>query len=93
MIRRNPDGSFWIVGDNCVSGERVEPEQILGILTEVIRDGKPVDFQKLSYRFYVRFWCAPYRIRFVLLRVRNRIRRYGGAVKRRLRALFMRKPD
>lgn len=88
ILKKLPDGNFWIVGDNCISGEIVSPEQILGILTDVIRDGKSVNFQKLSYRCYVRFWCAPYRMRFFILRVRNRIRRYGGAVKRRVRAVF-----
>lgn len=82
------DGVYWIVGDNCVSGEYVKEEQIIGILTGVIRDGKTISVDDPGYQRYVHLWCDHYRIRFAALRLRNRVRSLGG---RTLRALGLRK--
>ena len=49
ILRVNPDGSYWIIGDNCVTGDTVREEQILGILTGVIRDGKELSFDDRRY--------------------------------------------
>ncbi len=68
VIRISKDGGYWIVGDNCVSGEMVSRENIIGVLEAVVRNGKTVRAEDLSYRFYVAFWCAPYRFRFFVLR-------------------------
>lgn len=48
------DGTYWIVGDNCVSGEPVREDQILGILTEVKRDGKTLKCTDRAYLLYVK---------------------------------------
>ena len=38
ILRVNDDGSYWIVGDNCFTGDTVREEQILGILSAVVRE-------------------------------------------------------
>ena len=48
ILRVNPDGSYWIVGDNSFSGETVQEEQILGVLSAVMRDGKK-PYRSLNY--------------------------------------------
>lgn len=58
---------YYIAGDNCFSGEYVEDGQILGIMTEVIRDGKTVPVTDLRYRIYVHLWCDCYPVRMGLL--------------------------
>lgn len=68
IIRVLPDG-YFIVGDNCIGGEYVREEQVLGILTAVVRDGKQVSMDDFGYRVYVRLWCAPYRLRGLILRL------------------------
>ena len=83
ILRVCEDG-YWIVGDNCVSGEHVKEDQVIGILTGVIRDGKKVRFDSLRYRMYVCLWCAPYHLRFALLRTKRFVRRAGSFVKRRI---------
>lgn len=84
ILKVLPNGKFWIVGDNCTSGEEVAAEDILGILTQVRRDGrKTIRVSDLSYRLYVLFWCKPYRLRFLILKAR----RLMGRVKRRIRKL------
>lgn len=69
ILRRNPDGTFWVLGDNCVTGDAVREEQIIGVLTAVIRDGRRISADSLAYRLYVRLWCAPYRLRIAVCRV------------------------
>ena len=80
ILRCNADGSYWIVGDNCCSGETVREEQILGVLRAVVRDGKTVPVTAPLYRLYVHLWCDCYPLRFFLLRLRP----LAGAALRRL---------
>lgn len=85
ILKVNNDGTYWIVGDNCVSGETVREDQVLGILTGVIRDGKQVSFSSIPYRLYVNTWCRWYRLRFMILRARHAagraLRRIGKSEK------------
>lgn len=62
IIRVDLD-SYWIVGDNCISGEEVREEQILGVLDEIVRDGKTIKVTDKGYVLFVRFWWAIYPIR------------------------------
>lgn len=82
ILRINKDGSCWIVGDNLVQGEIVKREDILGTLTGVYRNGKLVKFDDLGYRLYVAFWCRPWPLRFLILRLRNFLRRVLSKIKR-----------
>ena len=75
ILKIMPDGKYWIVGDNCVSGELVERENILGVLTGVSRKGKLIKNTDFRYRAYVRLWCAPYPVRFFILRALRLARR------------------
>ena len=85
VLARHADGRFWIVGDNCVSGEDVAPENVLGVMTALNRGGKDVRLTGNAYRAYVRLWCAPWRLRFALLRILHLFRRTAGFIKRNLR--------
>jgi len=82
ILRVNKDGSYWIVGDNCCTGDIVREEQILGILSAVVRDGKKtVPVTAPLYRAYVSLWCEHYPIRFAVIRARQ----FGGKCLRRLK--------
>lgn len=85
VLKRRPDGRFWIVGDNCVSGEDVRPEDVLGVMTGLKRNGKTVRPADYWYRVYVALWCAPYPMRFAVLRAGRFLRRALHAVLRRVR--------
>lgn len=63
--------SYWIVGDNCISGEYVHEEQLLGVLISIIRNGKTIPVTALRYNVYVQTWCRFYPVRFFLLHCRN----------------------
>ena len=84
VLKRFPDGRFWIVGDNCVTGETVRPENVLGVMTQLKRAGKAVDFSSLWYRAYVKLWCAPWRMRFAVLRCKHFAYRVLSGIKRRV---------
>lgn len=84
VLRVNPDGTFWIVGDNCYSGETVRSEQILGKLTSVLRDGKRVEMTDYMYLMYVHIWCDFYPVRFLILRIKHFTLSCLRFIKRRL---------
>lgn len=81
ILRVNPDGTYWIVGDNCVSGETVREDRILGVLTGVVRGGKTLTTDDFRMRLYVNTWCRCWRTRILLLRARALL----AACQRRLR--------
>lgn len=84
ILKCNPDGSFWIVGDHCYSGETIKGEQILGKLSAVVRDGKNISVEDKKYLLYVHLWCDFYPIRFFILRAKAFLRRGRNFIKRRI---------
>lgn len=85
ILRVNPDGSCWIVGDNMTEGETVQREDILGVLTGVYRDGRMVELNNMGYRLYVALWCRPWPLRFAVLGVTHFCRRVLSRLKRAVR--------
>lgn len=84
LLRICPDGRFWIVGDNCASGEMVSPENILGILKAVQRGKKTISVDSFGIKLYVFFWAAPYPIRFFFLKLRHLAGRGVRFIKRKM---------
>ena len=85
VLKINKDGTYWIVGDNCTSGEIIDRENIIGVLTAVVRNGKTLTLDRFSYRMYVAFWCAPYPLRFFLLGIPRFAKRVIGKIRRTFR--------
>ena len=61
---------YLIVGDNCFQKEYVRDDQILGVMTSVVRDGRTIKVTDMDYLAYVHLWCDLYPMRFFLLRLR-----------------------
>ncbi len=61
------DRDYWVVGDHCRVGESVKDEQILGVLKQVVRDGRTIRTTDLGYRLYVHLWCDLFPLRSALL--------------------------
>lgn len=76
ILRVDPD-SYWIVGDNCAAGETVREEQVLGILTEIVRDGKTIRVTDKGYRAFVFVWCILFPVRSLWLRGAALVRAAG----------------
>lgn len=92
ILQVNPDGTYWIVGDNCTDGETVRDEDIMGVLTGVQRDGKPLRFSSLKYRLYVFFWAKCWPARIFIQKHYRRCRGYAYWIYRQIsRRIFRRK--
>ena len=76
---------YYIVGDNCRRGEYVKDGQILGVLTQVVRDGKTITPEDPAYQRYVHLWCGLLPVRQGLFFVRDGVRHVGRKVKNLLK--------
>ena len=85
VLRVNGDGTYWILGDNCVAGETVREENVLGVLTAVVRNGKTVQTTNWNYRVYSHLWCGCYPVRIALTRARGLLGRAKHKILRILR--------
>ena len=74
------EGYYVVAGDNNAFLEHVTDEQVLGVMTRIIRDGKDVTMDSPKYRAYVHLWCDALPVRFALLRLRGKL----GRVKRKV---------
>ena len=74
--------SYDIIGDNCINIERgITDEQIIGVLTGVIRDGKTILADSFKYKAYCHIWCDLLYVRIGILRLIGLFR----AVKRKIK--------
>ena len=72
------NGEYYICGDNRAHLERgIEDRHILGLLTEIVRDGKTISVYSSRYRFYTSL--LPFR-RFII-----RIKNKNKALKKKLK--------
>ena len=82
IVGRCKDGQFIVVGDNCTYYDLVDSKDILGVVKSAQRGNKPIKLTGFSYTLYKYLWCKPYRFRFFLFFVRNKIRSIGSKIKR-----------
>ena len=85
ILKILPNGTFYVVGDNCTNGEIIKPSQVLGVLTAIHRNGKLIDFDSFVYKMYIWTWCAPFHLRFAVLHIKRFLRRFYGFILRKLR--------
>ncbi len=76
---------YYIAGDNCRRGEYVPDEKILGVLTQVVRDGKVVTPGDKAYQSYVLLWCGCYPLRQGLFFLRDGVRFLGRRLYKSLK--------
>ena len=75
IVEVRPD-SYVILGDNCVSREYgIRDEDILGVMTGVVRKGKEHSVSDRSYRLYSAVWLHTERLRVSCKKCRIRLRR------------------
>ena len=69
ILKVLPDG-YLLAGDNNTFVETdIRDENILGVMTRAIRDGKSITTDNWKYRLYVHLWCDCYPVRMLILRV------------------------
>lgn len=75
------ENDYVIRGDNCLNKEYgITDDDILGVLTKVIRKGKEVSVEDTGYKIYSRVWHMLFPFRFLYMNVR----RLGGKILRKL---------
>lgn len=74
------DDCYIIIGDNCISKEKVFDNQIIGILDCFYRNGKQIKLNCLGYKLYSKIWVALYPIRIILMRLKH----WCGNIKRKV---------
>ena len=75
IIGEREDG-FVLCGDNRFCKEYgVKREQILALLTAVVRNGKEIRYDSFLYKLYVHLWCDLFYLRAGVLCLRSLIRR------------------
>ena len=75
------DGAYRILGDNCLNVEIVPREDVVGVMTHLIRKGKEVDLEGRPYRAYARAWTALYPLRRIYMKARGMAARLLGRKK------------
>lgn len=83
IVGKRPDGQFIIAGDNCIVYDIVDPKDILGVVKSAQRGNKPIKLSGFRYALYKYLWCKPYRLRFLVLKARMKIRSIGRKILRR----------
>ena len=81
VLRVDKD-SYVICGDNCFRREYgIKEEQIKGVLTGIIRNGKTISVNDKRYKLYVHLWCDLFYIRafllFALAKFKGLLRKLG----------------
>lgn len=66
---------YIILGDNCIGLEKVPKEDVLGVMRDLIKNGKPYDFDSLKHRAYIRLWIRPWPVRIAILKGKCRVKR------------------
>ncbi len=81
VLKAPPDG-YVLCGDNQWRREYgVREEQIIGVLTAFVRDGREIQVTDRGYRLYVHLWCDLFPVRAAALWCRA----LPGRIKRKIR--------
>ena len=90
IVGRRKDGKFIIAGDNCIDYDIVDPKDILGVVRSAQRGNKPIKLSGFRYALYKFLWCKPWRFRSFMVFMRNKIRGFGGKIKRGIKKILHR---
>lgn len=81
ILRVLSDG-YIIAGDHNVFIETdIKDEDILGVMTRVVRSGKTITPDNIYYKIYVHLWCDCYPLRMLVLRMKWKLQRIWGKIK------------
>ena len=76
---------YVICGDHCTEKEYgITDEQIIGVLTGIIRDGKTITANNFWYKVYYHLWCDFFPIRVAVLRMKFFVKRCLSFIKRKV---------
>lgn len=69
------ENDYVIRGDNTYYNETgIRDDQILGVLSGVIREGKEISVDSFGYKLYSYFWYYTYYLRKLIIKIKRCIR-------------------
>ena len=76
LYKRASGHSYVTCGDNRWKKEYdITDDNIIGVLTGIVRNGKKISVSNIKYKIYVHLWCDLFPIRAVILRIKYHITR------------------
>lgn len=87
IVKKVTDGQgnvqmYYTRGDNCMSCEKISPDAVLGLVSEIYRKGRTIKVTDKGYKVYVRIWNMIFPLRYIWYRIRI----YLYAIIRRIRS-------
>ena len=67
-------GGYWVAGDNCTWGEPVADCQVLGIVTQIIRNKHIIDVHRKTYVASIYVWYIFWMIRYNIKKKKKRVK-------------------
>ena len=86
-VLRVVDGGYIIRGDNCYVDENVPEDAVIGVLTEFFRKNKHIVCTDEKYIRYAEKRLKTYKFRRFFVRIKGKIRAFGGKVLRKLKLI------
>ena len=86
-VLRVVDGGYIIRGDNCYADENVPEDAVIGVLTEFFRKNKHIVCTDEKYIRYAEKRIKTYKFRRFFVRIKGKIRAFGGKVLRKLKLI------
>ncbi len=86
-VLRVVDGGYIIRGDNCYVDESVPEDAVIGVLTEFFRKNKHIVCTDEKYIRYAEKRLKTYTFRRFFVRIKGKIRAFGGKVLRKLKLI------
>lgn len=79
ILKVNKDGTYVTCGDNRYTKEYgLTDDNMLGILTAVVRNGKEIRLNSLGCSIYAHLWCDLFAIRMLILVVAKVFKKIKG---------------
>ena len=70
------EDSYVILGDNCINKEYgIKDEDIIGVMTSFVRNGKEIQVSHRGYRLYVKVWYLLYPLRRIWIKCKCKLRK------------------
>ncbi|MBQ9887419.1 MAG: hypothetical protein IJM37_11270 [Lachnospiraceae bacterium] len=83
------EADYVIRGDNCITKEYgITDDDIIGVMTGFVRDGKSYSTDNTGYRIYSVLWCAFAPVRICFKKMKIRISHLKRSVKMKIKRII-----
>ncbi len=76
---------YLLRGDNCVNTDRAVKRRVIGVVTDIYRNGRWFPVTDKRYLAYVRIWTSIFPLRKIFFNLRNKVNKPIKKIKSALR--------